>query len=124
MKDKDLFYRMAVPVCLLVAVPYYVLHIRNRIGMFGLGESCYYHVTTPDVLICLVTAIGMYGIYYFIGKHLPQKAVAAAYRIGADMTAFYYIHWLFVALSSIWECISSVGHRFFRCRGFWFLRYW
>lgn len=97
MKDKDLFYRMAVPVCLLVAVPYYVLHIRNRIGMFGLGESCYYHVTTPDVLICLVTAIGMYGIYYFIGKHLPQKAVAAAYRIGADMTAFYFIHWLFVA---------------------------
>lgn len=97
MKDKDLFYRMAVPVCLLVAVPYYVLRIRNRIGMFGLGESCYYHVTTPDVLICLVTAIGMYGIYYFIGKHLPQKAVAAAYRIGADMTAFYFIHWLFVA---------------------------
>ena len=97
MKDKNLFYRMAVPVCLLVAVPYYVLHIRNRIGMFGLGESCYYHVTTPDVLICLVTAIGMYGIYYFIGKHLPQKAVAAAYRIGADMTAFYFIHWLFVA---------------------------
>ena len=97
MKDKDLFYRMAVPACLLVGVPYYVLHIRNRIGMFGLGEACYYHVTTPDVLICLVTAIGMYGIYYFIGKHLPPKAVAVANRIGTDMTAFYFIHWLFIA---------------------------
>lgn len=96
-KDKDLFYRIAVPVCLLVAVPYYVLHIRNQIGMFGLGEACYYHVTTPDVLICLVTAIGMYGIYYFIGKHLPEKVVGTACRIGTDMTAFYFIHWLFVS---------------------------
>ena len=97
-QNKCLFYGIAVPVCLLIALPYMVLHIKNRIGMFGLGEACYYHVSTPDVLICLVIAIGNYGIYYFFGKLLSQKAIAVACRIGTDMTAFYFIHWLFVSL--------------------------
>ena len=60
----------------------------------------------------------MYGIYYFIGKHLPQKAVAAAYRIGADMTAFYFIHWLFVAgivYLGLYICYTATAHKKLHC---------
>lgn len=75
--------------------------------MFGEGELCYYHIITPDVLICITTAVTMFGIYYFIGKHLSERAVKLVYRIGTDMTVFYFIHWIFVALT-VQLCLNLV----------------
>lgn len=98
MKDKTLFYRIASTSCFLVTLPYFLIRIRDRQGMFGEGELCYYHISTPDVLICITTAITMFGIYYFIGKQLSDRATRLVFRIGTNMTAFYFIHWIFVAL--------------------------
>lgn len=98
MKDKVLFYRIASISCFLATLPYFLIKIGNRQGMFGEGELCYYHIGTPDVLSCITTAVTMFGIYYFIGRHLSEKATKLVFRIGTDMTAFYFIHWIFVAL--------------------------
>lgn len=78
----------------------YFIGVEDKAGqvMFGEGELCYYHISTPDALICITTAITMFGIYNFIGKHLSDRATKFVFRIGTDMTAFYFIHWIFVAL--------------------------
>lgn len=96
-KDKALLYRCISPLCFLIIIPYYAVGISRRLGMFGDGENCYYHVTTPDVLVCILTALGMLGIYYWIGSRLSEKAIRVVGQIGKDMTAFYFIHWILVA---------------------------
>jgi len=96
-KDKALLYRCISPLCFLIIIPYYAVGISRRLGMFGDGENCYYHVTTPDVLVCILTALGMLGIYYWIGSRISEKAIRVVGQIGKDMTAFYFIHWILVA---------------------------
>ncbi len=96
-KDKALLYRCISPLCFLIIIPYYAVGISRRLGMFGDGENCYYHVTTPDVMVCILTALGMLGIYYWIGSRLSEKAIRVVGQIGKDMTAFYFIHWILVA---------------------------
>lgn len=96
-QDKALLYRCISPLCFLVLIPYYWIGISRRLGMFGDGENCYYHVTTPDVFICILTALGMLGIYYWIGSRLSEKVIRVVGQIGKDMTAFYFIHWILVA---------------------------
>lgn len=96
-KNKALYYACISPLCLAIVIPYDIIGIRNRLGMFGEGENCYYHVTTPDMLICIATAVGMLGIYYALGSRLSPKAVQIVGKIGKNMTAFYFIHWILVS---------------------------
>ncbi len=98
MKNKDLFYRIVTPVCLLIMAAYYYYGISNETVMFAHGEYDFYHIHTIDVIICLVTVFALHGVYYFIGKRLPEKLVLLINRIGVDMSAFYFIHWVLIAI--------------------------
>lgn len=98
MKDKDLFYKIVSPVCLIIMAGYYTYGIKNETFMFAHGEYDFYHIATKDVLICIVTAFALDGIYYFIGKRLPKKVIGIVQRIGADMPTFYFTHWILISI--------------------------
>lgn len=98
-KDKTRFYRMISPLCILVSVVYFCIGIKNRSGMFGDGQNSYYHIRTLDVLICIMTSIGLLGIYYEIGKQIPQKVMTQLHGISENITAIYCVHWVLVVWS-------------------------
>lgn len=95
-KNKRLFYRVISPVCLLVCAVYFSIGIFNEIGMFGEGQNCYYHITTPDVLVSILAAAGLLGVYYVIAERLPAKWMEVLTHISKYINSVYCIHWVLV----------------------------
>lgn len=95
-RNKNLFYGVLSPVCMLVCAVYFPIGIYYGRGMFGEGQNCYYHISTADVLISIAAAVGMLGIYHVIGPRLPGRAARRATQISRNINVVYCIHWVFV----------------------------
>jgi hypothetical protein len=100
-KNKGLFYACIAPVCGVIAVVYCGVNIVQARGMFGEGENCYYHVTTPDLLACLCVAIGLVGLHYLLSLVLPRRVLTWASRAARNINAIYCIHWVLVSWIAI-----------------------
>ena len=95
-KDKKRLYQLISPICLLICAVYFSVGIIGSRGMFGEGQNCYYHITTPDVFICILLSLGMLGVHYFVMHHIPQQCAAVIDKISRELTSIYCIHWVFV----------------------------
>ncbi len=95
-KDKKLFYLSFSPICAIFTIFYYIYGIKNEIGMFGEGQNCYYHMIFRDAIASLTLVLGLIGIYYFLSLILPKCIMTLAGNISKNITAVYFIHWIFV----------------------------
>ncbi len=95
-KDKKKFYLMISPALLLLTIVYFINGIQNKVGMFGEGQNCYYHIITSDVLISLCAVIGLLGVYYAIHKYIPTIVMKCMQDISRNMTYVYCIHWVII----------------------------
>lgn len=116
-RNKALFYRWISGICIAVCVPYYLIAISMRAGMFGIGQNCYYHVTFTDAIICILTSLGMMGVDFKIAMHLPEKIEAGCRILGKNLTAVYCIHWVILSyvIDIGWPILydSKEGNMFF-----------
>lgn len=96
-KDKDTFYKWITLPLLIIPIIIYVIEYQMRFGMMGgPGANVFYHFNTLDLLLCVCTEIGMFGLYYFIVKHLPEKAMRVISSISKNITIVYFIQWVLV----------------------------
>lgn len=98
-KEKDRFYLTVSPVCLVVTAVYFIIGIKNRAGMFGEGQNCYYHITTNDVLISITGVMAVLGVYYFAAKLIPDNFMKRIMGLSKNVTSIYCIHWVVIALT-------------------------
>lgn len=96
-KNKRLFYGIFSTACLLVAAVYFFIGIRYRLGMFGEGQNCYYHITTWDCLAGLAAAVASLGICYAAVQRIPGKVMERITGISRNINATYCIQWVLVA---------------------------
>ena len=96
-RDKDAFYRRVSPIPLVLSVLFLVLEYFIGIGMNRPGgENTYYHATTYDVLAFIALTVGLFGVYNFVRKLLPEKIRAFLTSVSRGITSIYCIHWVFV----------------------------
>ena len=98
-KDKKLFYRLISPIGILITIVYFSVGIINGFGMFGEGQNCYYHLSTPDAIVSLAAALGMLGIYYVLSRYIPNRILSLTGEISRNINAVYCIHWVIVMVS-------------------------
>lgn len=96
--DKKKFYLTLSPACILITIAYFIYGINNRVGMFGEGQNCYYHISTPDVMCSIIAAVGMLGVYYALSHLLPNWIKNICNIISVNINAVYCIHWVFVVV--------------------------
>jgi len=97
-KSKKLFYGLLSPVCILITIAYFWFGISNELGMFGEGQNCYYHITTPDIAASLCAACGLLGIYHVIIRYVPSKMMHIVQAVSRNINAVYCIHWVLVSM--------------------------
>ncbi len=97
-KNKGHYYAYLSPSCLVITCIYFYYGIKNRLGMFGPGENCYYHISTLDVIFALFAAFGLLGIYYFFAQFLGSSVLRWIKAVSVNITLIYCIHWVFVVV--------------------------
>ncbi len=96
-KDKKMFYGIFSSICGAAALVYFIIGIHFKLGMFGEGENCYYHITTWDTAASLAAAVGILGVYHVILRHIPGKVMGVVSMISRNINAIYCIHWVLLS---------------------------
>ncbi|MCD8346965.1 MAG: DUF1624 domain-containing protein [Lachnospiraceae bacterium] len=97
-RDKRRFYLVVSIPCAAAAAVWFVRGICYGLGMFGEGQNCYYHISTPDVIASLLAAVAMLGGYYVICGHLPACLLDFASEVSRNIAKIYFIHWILIAI--------------------------
>lgn len=82
-----------------MAAVYFFIGIRYRLGMFGEGQNCYYHITTWDCAASLAAAVASLGMCYAAARHIPDRVMERVAGISRNINAVYCIQWVLVAVS-------------------------
>jgi len=96
-RDKDAFYTRTFAIPLVLSVSFLIFEYYIGIGMNRPGgENTYYHATTYDVLAFIALTVGLFGVYHFFWKILPEKIGKFLIGVSRGITSIYCIHWVFV----------------------------
>ena len=97
LKDKNKFYLIVSPVCIVISVLFCVWEIRGGFGMMmGEGANVFYHMHTGEAIICILACIGTMMIFWFISKIIPEKLRKPVESISRNVNQVYCIHWVLV----------------------------
>ena len=84
---------------LAVTVVYFYVGITHELGMFGEGQNCYYHITTPDVLASICAAAAALGVWYVLARVLPGPVLSVMAAVSRNITRVYCIHWVILSFT-------------------------
>ena len=97
LKDKKRFFNIVSPICLVIAVVFCVWEICGGFGMMmGEGANVFYHMTTPEAIICILAFIGTLMFSYYLSKIIPEKLKKPIESISRNVNSIYCIHWVLV----------------------------
>ena len=97
LKDKNKFYLIVSPVCIVISVLFCIWEIRGGFGMMmGAGDNVFYHMHTGEAIICILACIGTMMIFWFISKIIPEKLRKPVESISRNVNQVYCIHWVLV----------------------------
>ena len=96
-EQKVKFYKTVSFPCFIVTTVIYVIEYKKGFGMMGgPGANVFYHLTTPEVFLCIGTEFAMLGCCYLICKMLPEKMMKIIEQISRAVTSVYFIQWILV----------------------------
>ncbi len=97
LKDKNKFYAIVSPICIIVSVVFIIWEIHGGFGMMmGEGVNVFYHMTTPEAFVCIMAFLGLLGIYNFISPYIPEKLHKPIEAVSRNVNSIYCIHWVLV----------------------------
>ncbi|MCQ2418638.1 MAG: hypothetical protein MJ085_02525 [Clostridia bacterium] len=97
--NKGRFYGIVAPCGAGLVTVYMLLAIPNKLGMMSEDLNMYYHLTTPEALLCIVATLTVFGMYYGLSRLLPDAVSRFAIRISKNLTKIYIIHWILIGFS-------------------------
>lgn len=96
-KQKKKFYTMVSLPCFIVTTVFYVIEYRFEFGMMGgPGANVFYHLTTPEVFLCIGTEFAMLGLCYFICSKCSKRILDVIEKVSRSVTVVYVIQWTLV----------------------------
>ena len=96
-EQKVKFYKWVSLPCFIVTCIIYVIEYKKGFGMMGgPGANVFYHLTTPEVFLCIGTEFAMLGACYAVCKHLPEKLMKIVETVSRAVTSVYFIQWVLV----------------------------
>lgn len=97
LKNKSAFYKTVSPICLVIGLAACLWEIFGGFGMMmGEGDNVFYHMSTPEAFVCIISCIGLLIIPYYLSKVIPEKWKAPIIRVSRSVTIVYCIHWVLV----------------------------
>lgn len=100
-KEKGKFYAIVSGCGAVILAVYMLIAIPNGIGMMGEDLNLFYHLTTPEALICIVASITVFGGYYALTRLLPNVVSRIAVWISKRLTNIYIAQWLLFGATMI-----------------------
>lgn len=94
---KKKFYMLVSIPCFIVTTVFYVIEYHFGFGMMGgPGANVFYHLTTPEVFLCIGTEFAMLGLCYFICSKCSKRILDIIEKVSRSVTAVYVIQWTLV----------------------------
>lgn len=95
--QKETFYKWFSIPCFVLSVSVYIVEYVKQFGMMGgPGANVFYHLTTPEMFLCICTEFSMLGACFYISKFLPSKVMGIIEKISRAITSVYFIQWVLV----------------------------
>ena len=95
--QKETFYKWFSIPCFILSTSVYIFEYYNQFGMMGgPGANVFYHLTTPEMFLCICTEFAMLGACYYICKFLPAKVMGVIETISRAITSVYFAQWVLV----------------------------
>lgn len=109
---KGRFYGIFSSCSIAIVTVYAAFTIPNQIGMMSDDLNLFYHMTTPEALVCCCAAVSALGMYYALSRLLPQAVSNFAVRISRNLTTIYIIHWILIGFTvmGIWTLEQLKGN--------------
>ncbi len=98
LKDKKRFHLIFSLPSLVIAVIYLIIGISQRIGVFGEGQLCYYHINTYDMIGTVFVSVAIIGIYYLLSLIVPEFIKKFSKVASANVTALYCVQWVVIVV--------------------------
>jgi len=96
-KAKKKFYMLVSLPCFIVTTAVYIIEYYMGFGMMGgPGANVFYHLTTPEVFLCIGTEFAMLGLCYFICSKCSKRVLDVIEKISRSVTVVYVIQWTLV----------------------------
>lgn len=97
MKDRGKFYKYVSPVSLILVLVIYPVEYYGHFGMMGgKGANVFYHMKTPEMILCILNVFALAGVYYLIKDRIPDKLKDVILRTSKNITIVYFIQWVLV----------------------------
>ncbi len=96
-KAKKLIYGLIIPILGIPVILIFRYQYYNGIGMMGgPRDNVFYHMRTYEMLLCIMAALVMFAVSYFIGLVLPDKIMQVITNISKNITEVYVVQWTIV----------------------------
>lgn len=100
-KEKGKFYAIVSGCGAVILAVYMLIAIPNGIGMMNENLNLFYHLTTPEALICIAASISVLGGYYGLSRLLPNTVSRIAVWISKRLTNIYVIQWILIGFTMV-----------------------
>ena len=94
--NKKKFYLIVSSVCAVIVTIYLLIAVPNNIGMIDPNLLNYYHLTTPETLISMMSSLVIFGIYYALSFVLPKAVTDFTSTASKNINKIYCIHWVII----------------------------
>lgn len=95
-ENVEKFFAISTIVSAVIVITYMIIAIPNRIGMMCGDETYYFQMTTWEVIIIMMGAVLMFGIYHYISKLFSIKVKNFITNLSTNINKTYCIHWVIV----------------------------
>lgn len=106
-KDKDLLYKIIIPIALVVMVVYMYFAYTYKLSI--LSSLGYYHVSFYNAFFCMFSCLFLFGISYFISKRLPDSIKSRIILNSSCISIIYFVHWIVLSLICTTFYITNNG---------------
>lgn len=95
-ENKKKLYAKLSPTFALIVACYLVYAIPNNIGMINPDLYYFYHLTTFDAAISIMSVIAVLGLYYLMSFLLPSCILSLFSSLSRNINRIYCLQWIII----------------------------
>ena len=93
----DRLFLFVAPLSSLIVFGYMAYALPRGIGIYNYeNELLFFHMNTRDAAICILSALQLISVCYFIVKILPKSVINICKNIGSNLNDIYLSQWIII----------------------------